>query len=128
MEHAQSSKRVALVVEDARHRASIVTLLERSLANLNLERSEVCASVNGIVTNVDLHPRTYLTPGKGVMALLDSDTIHGEGLRSFCVRRVATTCSPLARNSAVQLAPITPVPKRRCGEWIWRWSCHFSTV
>jgi multidrug resistance efflux pump len=49
------------------------------LAKLNLERSEVRASVNGIVTNMELRPGTYLTPGKGVMALLDSDTLHAEG-------------------------------------------------
>jgi RND family efflux transporter MFP subunit len=49
------------------------------LAKLNLARSEVRASVNGVVTNMDLRPGTYLTPGKGVMALLDSDTLHVEG-------------------------------------------------
>ena len=49
------------------------------LAKLNLERSEVRASVNGVVTNMELRPGTYLTPGKGVMALLDSDTLHVEG-------------------------------------------------
>jgi multidrug resistance efflux pump len=49
------------------------------LAKLNLERSEVRASVNGIVTNMELRPGTYLTPGKGVMALLDSDTLRVEG-------------------------------------------------
>ena len=49
------------------------------LAKLNLERSEVRASVNGIVTNMELRPGTYLTPGKGVMALLDSDTLHVQG-------------------------------------------------
>src|ERR1700722_17055426 len=49
------------------------------LARLNLERSEVHASVNGIVTNMELRPGTYLTPGKGVMALLDSDTVRVEG-------------------------------------------------
>ena len=46
---------------------------------LNLERSEVRASVNGVVTNMELRPETYLTPGKGVMALLDSDTLRVEG-------------------------------------------------
>ena len=50
-----------------------------ALARLNLERSEVRASVNGVVTNMELRPGTYLTPGKGVMALLDSDTLHVEG-------------------------------------------------
>jgi multidrug resistance efflux pump len=50
-----------------------------ALAKLNLERSEVRASVNGVVTNMELRPGTYLTPGKGVMALLDSDTLHVQG-------------------------------------------------
>jgi multidrug resistance efflux pump len=49
------------------------------LAKLNLERSEVRASVNGVVTNMELRPGTYLTPGKGVMALLDTDTLHVQG-------------------------------------------------
>jgi RND family efflux transporter MFP subunit len=49
------------------------------LAKLNLERSEVRASVNGVVTNMGLRPGTYLTPGKGVMALLDTDTLHVQG-------------------------------------------------
>jgi RND family efflux transporter MFP subunit len=49
------------------------------LAKLNLERSEVRASVSGVVTNMELRPGTYLTPGKGVMALLDSDTLRVEG-------------------------------------------------
>jgi RND family efflux transporter MFP subunit len=49
------------------------------LAKLNLERSEVRASVNGVVTNMELRPGTYLALGKGVMALLDSDTLHVEG-------------------------------------------------
>jgi multidrug resistance efflux pump len=39
----------------------------------------VRASVNGVVTNVDLRPGTYLASGKGVMALLDSYTLHVEG-------------------------------------------------
>jgi RND family efflux transporter MFP subunit len=50
-----------------------------ALAKLNLERTEVRASVNGIVTNNELRPGAYLTPGKGVMALLDSDTLRVEG-------------------------------------------------
>jgi multidrug resistance efflux pump len=49
------------------------------LAKLNLDRSDVRASVNGVVTNMELRPGTYLTPGKGVMALLDSDTLRVEG-------------------------------------------------
>jgi multidrug resistance efflux pump len=52
---------------------------DHALANLNLERSEVRASVSGIVTNNELRPGAYLTPGKGVMALLDTDTLHVQG-------------------------------------------------
>jgi multidrug resistance efflux pump len=52
---------------------------DRGLAKLNLERSEVRASVNGVVTNMELRPGAYLTPGKGVMALLDTDTLHVQG-------------------------------------------------
>jgi len=52
---------------------------DRTLAKLNLERSEVRASVSGIVTNNELRPGAYLTPGKGVMALLDTDTLHVQG-------------------------------------------------
>ena len=37
------------------------------------------AIVTGIVTNMELRPGTYLTPGKGVMALLDTDTLHVQG-------------------------------------------------
>jgi multidrug resistance efflux pump len=52
---------------------------DRGLARLNLERSEVRAAVSGVVTNMELRPGAYLTPGKGVMALLDSDTLHVQG-------------------------------------------------
>jgi RND family efflux transporter MFP subunit len=54
-------------------------IADLGLAKLNLERSEVRAAVNGVVTNMELRPGTYLTPGKGVMALLDSDTLRVEG-------------------------------------------------
>ena len=50
-----------------------------ALAKFNLERSDVRASVNGVVTNMELRPGTYLDPGKAVMALLDSDTLRIEG-------------------------------------------------
>ncbi|VFU09566.1 HlyD family secretion protein [Methylocella tundrae] len=52
---------------------------ERDVAKLNLERSEVRASVNGSITNFDLRPGVYVTAGKGVFALVDSDSLHVEG-------------------------------------------------
>jgi multidrug resistance efflux pump len=52
---------------------------DRDVAKLNLERSEVRASVNGWITNTDLQPGNYVTIGKGVMALIDEDTLRVEG-------------------------------------------------
>ncbi|WP_395664468.1 efflux RND transporter periplasmic adaptor subunit [Methylocella sp.] len=49
------------------------------LAKLNLERSEVRASVNGAVTNLDLRPGAYVSAGKGVFALVDADSLRVEG-------------------------------------------------
>ena len=53
---------------------------DRALAQLNLERTEVRASVNGTISNMELLPGNYITTGKGVMALVDSDTLHVDGL------------------------------------------------
>jgi multidrug resistance efflux pump len=52
---------------------------DRGVAQLNLDRSEVRASVNGIITNTDLRPGAYVTAGRGVMALVDTDTLRVEG-------------------------------------------------
>ncbi len=52
---------------------------DRDLAKLNLERSAVKASVNGRITNMELRPGNYVSTGKGVMALVDSDTLRVEG-------------------------------------------------
>ena len=49
------------------------------MAKLNLERSEVRASVNGPITNFDLKPGNYVTAGKGVAALIDQDSLHVDG-------------------------------------------------
>jgi RND family efflux transporter MFP subunit len=52
---------------------------DRAVAQLNLDRSEVNAPVNGTISNMDLRPGTYVTAGKGVMALVDADSLHVEG-------------------------------------------------
>lgn len=54
-------------------------LADRDLAKLNLQRSAVKASVNGRITNMELRPGNYVTTGKGVMALIDNDTLRVEG-------------------------------------------------
>jgi multidrug resistance efflux pump len=52
---------------------------DRDVARLNLTRSAVRASVNGRITNMDLRPGAYVTVGRGVMALIDEDTLRVEG-------------------------------------------------
>ena len=46
----------------------------RDTAALNLKRTEVRASVNGFVTNLNLAKGTFASQGKPVMALIDSDS------------------------------------------------------
>jgi len=46
----------------------------RDVAALNLERTEVRAPVNGFVTNLNLSLGIYATQGRGVLALIDSDS------------------------------------------------------
>ena len=48
-------------------------------AKLDLARTNVHASVNGTVTNLDLHPGDYVAPGTQAMALIDSDSVRVEG-------------------------------------------------
>ncbi len=48
----------------------------RDTAALNLARTEVRASVNGYVTNLTLTQGSYASQGKGVLALIDSDSFR----------------------------------------------------
>lgn len=51
----------------------------RNAAALDLRRTQVHASVNGVVTNLDLHPGDYVSAGKQAMALIDRDSLRIEG-------------------------------------------------
>jgi multidrug resistance efflux pump len=48
-------------------------------AQLDLERSNVRASANGIVSYADLRPGAYATAGQGMLALVDTDSLRVEG-------------------------------------------------
>ncbi|PZA10464.1 efflux transporter periplasmic adaptor subunit [Rhodopseudomonas palustris] len=50
-----------------------------AIARLNLDRSEIRAPANGRVTQLDLRPGTYVTAGRGILALMDTDTVRVEG-------------------------------------------------
>lgn len=51
----------------------------RRTALLDVGRTAVRASVNGKVTNLDLHPGDYVGEGKQAMALVDTDSLRVEG-------------------------------------------------
>ncbi|MDW6020671.1 HlyD family secretion protein [Mesorhizobium sp. BAC0120] len=51
----------------------------RDLAQLNLDRSDVKASVNGTISNLSLRPGDYVGVGQPIMALVDSDSMRVEG-------------------------------------------------
>ena len=53
--------------------------VQRDLARLNLERTTVRASVNGIVTNLELEPGDYASAGHQVLALIDTNAIYVDG-------------------------------------------------
>jgi multidrug resistance efflux pump len=51
----------------------------RDVAKLNLKRSEVRATVNGVLTDFSLRPGDYVTAGEPIAALVDSDSFYVEG-------------------------------------------------
>jgi RND family efflux transporter MFP subunit len=56
-----------------------LALADRGIAQLNLDRATVRATVNGIVTNFELQPGDYVSAGHPVVALVDTDSLHVDG-------------------------------------------------
>lgn len=54
-------------------------LVARDVARLNLERTRVAASSDGIVTNLDLQAGAYVSAGHPVLALVDRNSFYAEG-------------------------------------------------
>ena len=48
-------------------------------AQLNLQRSTVRATVNGIITNFSMQPGDYVTAGRAVIAIVDTDSLYVDG-------------------------------------------------
>ena len=61
---------------DAANASYQQTIADRDLAALNLKRTEVRATVNGFVTNLNLENGDYASPGKAMLALIDSDSYY----------------------------------------------------
>jgi multidrug resistance efflux pump len=51
----------------------------RDTARLNLARTVIKATVNGVVTNLELQPGDYATVGRQVLAIVNSDSIYADG-------------------------------------------------
>lgn len=54
-------------------------LVQLDTAKLDLERATVRAAVNGKITNFSLQPGEYVTRGKPVTALVDTDSFYASG-------------------------------------------------
>jgi RND family efflux transporter MFP subunit len=86
----------------------------RSTAALNLSRTTVRASVNGTVTNLDLHPGDYIAAGAQAMALVEADpvTVHLMGEPRALKGRVDSIAAGISDNersvSANQLPTVNP--------------------
>jgi RND family efflux transporter MFP subunit len=76
---SQQRQEQVLATQQQAQAAYDQALADQAMAKLNLDRSEVHAPVNGVITNMDLRPGTYVSAGKGVMALVDTDTLRVEG-------------------------------------------------
>ncbi len=53
--------------------------VDRDIAQLNLDRTNVTASVPGQITNFGLLPGNYVTAGKAVTALVATESLHVDG-------------------------------------------------
>ena len=51
----------------------------RDVAKLNLERTRVLSPVNGTISNLDLRSGSYVSAGRAVLAVIDSDSYYVEG-------------------------------------------------
>ena len=60
----------------ANYRNAVVA---HDVAQLNMDRSTVYASVNGVVTDFYLRPGDYITAGVPIAALVDTDSFYVEG-------------------------------------------------
>ncbi|MEI9888885.1 MAG: HlyD family efflux transporter periplasmic adaptor subunit [Rhizomicrobium sp.] len=54
-------------------------IVQRNLARLNLERTTVRASVNGVTTNVELQPGDFASAGRQVLAIVNTDSLYVDG-------------------------------------------------
>jgi len=52
---------------------------DEAVAELNLQRTTVRATVNGVVTNFSMRPGDYVSAGTAVIAIVDTDSLYVDG-------------------------------------------------
>jgi RND family efflux transporter MFP subunit len=63
---------------------------DAAVAQLNLTRTTVRATVNGTITNFSMQPGNYVTVGQAVAALVDTDSLYVDGyFEETKLRRIA---------------------------------------
>lgn len=75
---AETGERMQTIAAEA-EAAFHVAQAELNIAEINMRRSRVHAAVSGYVTNLTAVAGDYATAGKGVMALVDSDSFYVYG-------------------------------------------------
>jgi multidrug resistance efflux pump len=76
---SQETREQGQTRSDQARAALAQAIVNRDTAKLNLERTRVVSSVNGIVTNLDLREGAYATAAHPVMAVVDSSSFYVEG-------------------------------------------------
>jgi RND family efflux transporter MFP subunit len=56
-----------------------LALVNEGIAELNLHRTTVRATVNGMITNFSMRPGDYVTTGTAVLAIVDTDSLYVDG-------------------------------------------------
>jgi multidrug resistance efflux pump len=74
-EQSEETNAKVLALEAQLEGAKVVS----QTARLNLDRTVIRSTVNGIVTNLELQPGDYATVGRQVLALLNTDSIYADG-------------------------------------------------
>ncbi|MFS2108133.1 biotin/lipoyl-binding protein [Sphingomonas sp. Sphisp140] len=54
-------------------------IADRNVARVDMQRTEIRATVAGVITNLDIHPGDYLAAGAQAMALVETGSLRVEG-------------------------------------------------
>jgi RND family efflux transporter MFP subunit len=73
---AREQAETAVATAEAAYDQALATL---NTARLNLDRTQIRSPVNGFVTNLQVNPGDYATSGRGLLAIVDSDSFYVAG-------------------------------------------------